>query len=234
MIKFRYLELLLLLLCFPQIMMAQDVKVQGHEEVNSEVKLGVRAGHNVVFGGFAAISFETKQTFRNDFDISGGIQYNTIGKTALEARPAYAINFDWGKIVPELLLAYTNFASINSFSAGAGVLGDFGMISAKLGYHYHIYGGYGGKIIEPFNIYYECILHLLRKPDNWKLDLVITNNEIFELERHYQPSFIVESFYYPTNRLGISFGIGYKPAGIFHLSADNYQSYIKTGICYRW
>ena len=224
MIKFRHLLTILTLALSPLILKAQD----------NEVKVGVRAGYNAAFGGYGALSLETTQTFRKGFAINGGVQYNTIGKTALEARPAYAINFKWGKIAPEVLLAYTNMSSVNSFAVGAGLGGDFGGVSAKLGYYYHTFGGQGGKITEPFNIYYELSVHLLRKVENWKMDLTITNNETFDLERHYQPSFIAECFHYPTDKIGVSFGIGCKPSGMFHMSADHYQTHIKTGVCYRW
>ena len=133
-----------------------------------------------------------------------------------------------------LLMAYTNLASVNSFAAGAGAIYDYGRISAKLGYYYRVYGGHGSRITEPFNIYYELSVHLLQQIENWDIDLTLTNNETFELERHYQPSFIAECFHFPTSKLGIAFGIGCKPAGMFNLSADYYQSFIKTGICFRW
>ena len=77
----KHLFLTLLLAITPVFMKAQE----------NDIKAGLRAGHNAVFGGFAAASLETTQTFCKDFSISGGIQYNTIGKTTLEARPAYKI-----------------------------------------------------------------------------------------------------------------------------------------------
>jgi hypothetical protein len=224
---------------YPLSMAAQDKGMtervgQQKEMKENEVTVGLRAGHNAAFGGFAAMSVETYQTIRGGLAISGGVQYNTIGKTTLEARPAYTIGFDWGRLTPELLLTYTDLASTGSFAAGAGLGADFGRVSAKLGYYYHTFGGHGGWITEPFNIYYELNVHLLKKVEDWKVDLTITNNEMFELERHYQPSFIAWCCHYPTDRLGISFGIGCKPAGMFHMSADYYQTYIKTGVCYRW
>ena len=195
MLKYRYLLLILLITSSAIGLRAQD----------DEVMLNLRSGYNAALGTFAAVSIETIQTYDCDFKISAGVQYSTIGKTALEACPAYAITYKWGKITPEVLLAYTNMSSVNSFAVGAGVGGDFGEVSAKLGYYYHKFGGKGGKITEPFNIYYELSVHLLRKVENWKMDLIITNNEIFDLERHYQPSFVVECFHYimvPRNWTG--------------------------------
>lgn len=201
---------------------------------DDEFFVRLRAGHNAAFGAFAAISLETDQTFNGNFAVNGGIQYNTIGKSSIEARPAYNIPFEWGMVSVESILAYTNLSSVNSFAAGAGALLDSRNVSLRLGYYYRLYGGRGDIIKEPFNVYYDFRAHFLRKIDDWNLDLAITNCEIFELERHYQPSFMIEGTYYPTSKLGISFGIGCKPSGIFNISADYYQSYLKTGICCRW
>lgn len=83
-------------------------------------------------------------------------------------------------------------------------------------------------------MYYALRVRLLQENRAWNVHLTITNNEIFELERHYQPSFMAECFYYPTPKWGVSLGVGCKPAGIFNISSDYYQSYLKTGVCYKW
>lgn len=201
---------------------------------NHEVSVGLRAGHNVSYGGFAAISVETYQKLHENIKIEGGLQYNSIGRTSLDARPAYINDFSWGHLTAELLFAYSNTHSINNFTAGAGVGLSGRWISGKLGYYYRIYGGNGHKLTEPFNLYYELRANLLPMIDKWDLNFLVTNCEIFELERHYQPTFIAQSSYFPIQDIGISLGIGCKPAGMFHLSADYYQSFIKLGVCYRW
>ena len=198
------------------------------------VMMELRAGDNVAFGGFAAASVMATKTFCTDFSVSGGIQYNTIGKTALEVSPAYNLPFEWGKVSVEAMLAYSNLSSINSYAIGAGTRIDSKSLSGRLGYYYRLYCGGGDKIKEPFNVFYELCVHLLKKIEDWNLDLVITNCETFVLERHFQPSFIAEGTFYPMSKLGISFGIGCKPSGMFNMSADYYQSYLKTGVCYRW
>ena len=204
------------------------------------VMVGMRTGYNVAFGGYGALSLETTQVIRGRVAIRGGVQYSSFGKTSLEARPSYMIGLECGKVSPEVLIAYTNLLSVNSFAAGVGVSGCFGTVSGRLGYYYRTFGslvnkeGQGRNIVEPFNVYYEVCIHLLRNIENWQLDLTITNNEIFELERHFQPSFIAECHYCHVGKMGLSFGIGCKLAGMFNMSADNYQTYIKTGVCYRW
>lgn len=200
----------------------------------NELMLGVRAGHNVAFGGFAALSLETNLTFGQCFNIRGGAQYSTIGKTTLEARLSYVYNFSRGSLSVEALINYARLSSTNNLAAGAGIAFSSKWVGGNAGYYYRVYGGAGGRVVEPFNIYYELYANLLPMIDNWDLQLVITNNEIFELERHFQPSFIAQCRYYLGEHVGFSLGVGCKPAGMFNMSADYYQSYIKLGVCYRW
>lgn len=201
---------------------------------NTELKAGIRAGHNASFGGFAAFSVEAMHSFLNEFSISAGAQYNTIGKTAIEAAPAYHIDFNWGRLSAEALLTYSNLTSVHNYTAGAGIKAIFGWLSAKLGYYYRIYGGNDSWITEPFNIYYELRANLLQRIERWDLELALTNCETFELERHYQPSYLAECLYVIGQKVAVSLGMGYKPAGTFNISADYYQTFIKTGVSFRW
>lgn len=224
MYKFRYLVLIFLLLACPRILNAQD----------NGFALRLRTGHNTSFGGFAAVSMEAVHDLDFNLRLSAGAQYNSIGKTSAEVRPEYQFDVSWGKLSAESMISYTHLTSVNSIAAGAGI-GLYGKrVGGRLGYYYRLYGGSGGWIKEAFNIYYEIHAEILPEIDRWDLQMIITNCEMFELERHFQPSFILQGCCYPRTHLGISFGVGCKPAGIFNISADYYQSYIKTGVCYRW
>lgn len=222
--KIKYILLLLFIGTCSFTMNAQD----------DELMIRLRTGHNSTFGGFAALSLETLQTFDSNIQISGGVQYNSIGRTAIEVRPAYYKDYDWGRISAQALLTYKNLQSVNSLAAGAGVETSGRWVAVRLGYYYHFYGQRGENIKEPFNIYYELRVNLLPMLESWDLQLAITNNERFELERHYQPSYLAQCSYYMNDYLGLTMGVGYKPAGVFNLTADYYQSFINLGICYRW
>ncbi len=195
-----------------------------------KVILGLRAGHNAVAGGFAAASLEADYYLKKHFSVTGGLQYNSIGKCAAEIRPAYFHDMAWGRISAELLMHYTHSSGLDNMSAGAGLGVSTRWISAKAGYYYRTYEG----ICEPFNLYYALTVNCLPMIEKWDLLLMITNSEIFELERHYQPSFIMHGWYYPTDNIGITVGAGLKLAGMFNLAAGYHQFHTKAGICYRW
>ena len=201
---------------------------------DNEVILSLRTGHNATFGGFAATSVEMFNAPGRNFMISSGIQYSTFGKTAVEARPAYSMDYSWGRLSAEALLTYTNLSSTNNFTTGAGMQVKSKWTEARLGYYYRIYGGRGGIITEPFNLYYELLVNLIPSVDKWGLQLRVTNCETFELERHYQPSYMAQCRYYPRKNLGTYLSLGYKPSGTFHISADYYQAFLKLGVSYRW
>ena len=224
MFKLRYL-----FLCF--VFCAGSVVLNAQ---NHDVRLGARVGYNAANGVFSAVSVETGHRFDCNFMVSGGVQYNTIGRTTIEARPAWVQDYDWGSLSTEVLLLYSNMSSLNNMAAGLGVDLRGRWIGGKFGYYYRIYGGRGGVINEPFNLYYEFCINALPMIDEWDLKFLATNNEMFELERHYQPTFMAECNYYPLEYLGVSLGMGCKPSGIFHVSADYYQSFLKLGVCYRW
>lgn len=209
----------------------QAISLNAQED---EITVKIRTGHNASFGGFGAVSLETVQNFDSGLLLCVGVQYNTISRTALEARPAWSVNYNWGVVSAEALLTYRHLASVNSIAAGAGASISGKWVGFKLGYYYHMYGHGGESIKEPFNLYYELLVNLLPMVEAWDLQLAITNSEIFELERHYQPTFIAQCRYDLNERLGFSMGIGCKPAGMFHLSADYYQSFLNLGVCYKW
>jgi hypothetical protein len=144
------------------------------------------------------------------------------------------MDFDWGRLTAETLVFYSNLSNVDNFAAGAGARAEFGRTSMQLGYYYRVYGNKVNKLTEPFNLYYELRVGLLENTKDWDLDLILTNNETFELERHYQPTYLAECFYYPTDNLGVTLGVGYKPSGTFHIAAGYYQTFIKTSVCYRW
>lgn len=222
--KFRHILLFCILTAVSLPLKAQD----------DFLKLGLRTGHNTVFGGFAAVSLESTCALCDDFSLNGGLKYNTTGKTDIAARPSYFHDFTWGRISAEVLLNYTRLASVNGMAVGggAGISGKW--IGFRLGYFYRLYGSKAGMIEEPFNIYYELRANLLPMTDKWDLQLMITNCEIFEIERHFQPTFMAEGTYSFKDHLGVSLGIGCKPAGMFNMSADYYESFLNFGFIYRW
>lgn len=201
---------------------------------SGDVAIGVKGGNSALFGAFGAVSAEAKYAAKDYFAIRGGAQYNTYGRVAAEVRPQYFHDLSFGRVSAELLCNYTNQGKQNNIAIGCGASLDVRYIWVTLGYYYRAMMQGGDTINEPFNIYYELGIRCLPKLEKGDLNVIFTNSRIFELERHYQPSFAVEGWWYPTDKWGLQVGVNYKPAGMFNISSDFYQVYGNVGVCYKW
>ena len=199
-----------------------------------ELTLGLKRGDNAIFGSFTALSVEVDYSLEKYFSMRGGVQYNTIGRGVAELRPQYFHDLNFGRVSGELLLNYSRQNSQKNYAIGAGAMLDSRSVWVSLGYYYRVMTFGADALREPFNIYYELGVRCLPKFEMWDLNIILSNNRIFELERHYQPSFVVEAWWYPLSQLGVQAGVTYKPAGMFNISSDYYQLNVNVGVCYRW
>lgn len=200
----------------------------------SMVGLNLKGGNNATFGYYGALSIEGHHSMKDYFSVKGGIQCNTVGDFAAEARPAYFHDFAKGRLQIEALLHYAPSSSIHNYALGAGVGFAARYINVNLGYYYRGIASDGDSFCEPFNIYYEFGVSCLPSIPDWDLMVSITNSRLLELERHFQPSFTIDGWWYPSEKSGITLGVSCKPAGMFNITSDYYQLYINVGACYRW
>lgn len=200
----------------------------------NEIMFAVKVGHNTLFSSFTAFSFDAKYSVGNNFSLRGGAQYNSYSRMAVELRPAYYRDIDRGRLSAEVLLGYVGQNNIGNLTLGGGATLDMHSMWATLGYYHRTMMRSGDRLTEPFNLYYEFGLRCLPNKEQWDVNAIISNSRIFELERHYQPSYIVEGWWYPKSAMGVMLSIDYKPAGVFNMASDYYQLYTKLGVCYRW
>lgn len=198
------------------------------------ISVGARGGYNLALGGYTAISLEGDYDLTEHWTVSGGALWSTIGRTAVELRRTYKLPTEWGSVELGSILHYSRLAAYNNLAAGVGVGLSSSVVFGRFGYYYRAFGAEGGHISEPFNLFYELGFHLLPKVERCDLQLIFTNCELLELERHYQPSWILRSRWSLSERLGLVVEGNYKSAGMFHMSTNFYQLSIKAGLCYNW
>ena len=220
----RLLLLLILFVTYAHALRAQDVYAT----------FGVKGGHNALFGPFAAISAEAGYEAMRGFAISGGVQCSTIGRVVAEFRPRYFHDFDFGRLSGEVLLGYTYHSRMSNYIVGCGASLDIKALWATLGYYHRTITLAKDYICEPLNIYYELGVRCVPRREKWDLNIAVTNSRIFEVERHYQPSLVVDAWWYLLDRLSLLLGFNYMPAGMFNLSSDYGRAYANVGVCCRW
>jgi hypothetical protein len=220
---------------FVILVIAIALAITGKVEAQSgEVALVVKGGHNSPLGAFTAVAVQTKYAAERDFALRTGVQYNTIARVTAEFRPQYFHDLSFGRVSAEILFNYTYQSHLSNYAIGCGATLDIPRLWATIGYYHRTMAMGKDALYEPFNLYYELGIRCLPKREKWDLNVIFTNSQLFELERHYQPTLAVESWWYPLENLGVQLGVNYKSAGMFHLSSDYYQIYGNVGVCYRW
>ncbi|MBO7231418.1 MAG: hypothetical protein J6V20_08465 [Bacteroidaceae bacterium] len=216
--------LLLLFSVFSSLLYAQD----------NTVELSVKGGNNMALGNFVALSIDANTVPCKSFSLKGGLQYNFSSDFVAEVRPAYFYDLPKMRLSVEALVHYQPLNNIHNVAAGGG----FGLrtryLWATLGYYHRSITSGKSRFCEPFNLYYEFGVNVLPSVEICDLMFSISNSRIFDLERHYQPSLIVDCMLYPIEKWGVVLGACYKPAGMFNLSSDYYQFYANIGVCYKW
>ena len=194
------------------------------------------AGHNVFFGKYYSASLVARHSLPRYFGIIGGIQASSLPKWGVDVRPALFHDFPFGRGAVEAVISYTRQSGTGNLCAGVGASLRMLRWWVVLGYYHRTITaiGYGQKIIEPLNLLYEIGVSFLPRIPEWDLRLHISNGRMFEIERVYQPTFTAEAAWHPTEKIGLELEAGYKPAGMFHLSHNYYQSFLGLGISFKW
>lgn len=63
---------------------------------------------------------------------------------------------------------------------------------------------------------------------------MISNVDDYQMERMWQPLFMVGAWYDVTNNWRLNFGVQCKPTGMFHLDATFYGATARAGFTYRF
>lgn len=203
---------------------------------NGNLGLEGRWGNNVYFGQWGSASITAEHTLRRYLSLRGGIQYISFPSLGADFRPAFFHDFRFARLLVEALFEYRRQSSTDNFCAGISAGLKMPYLWFMLGYYHRTIRavGYKDKIVEPVNLLYEIGVSIIPKIRNWDIEASISNSELLALERAYQPTVSLKGVWYPSSRTGIWLGIGYKPAGVFNLSHNYYQSFLKLGVQYRW
>lgn len=204
-------------------------------ETGCVTSLELQGGHSAVWGRYGAVGMSAYYSLPQYFAVQGGVQYNITNCVVADVRPAFIYHIASGRLHIEALCHYTmvqHSAQSLCFGAGVGFTGKY--IWCNAGYYYRTLGISALTVAEPFNIYYELGVNCLPNVESWDLTVAVTNSNMYDLERHYQPSLQVDACWHTTPSLGLLCGVRYKPAGMFNLSSDYYQLSVNVGVVYRW
>ena len=202
----------------------------------SEAGFEAGIGNNVFFGRYYSAALVVRHSLPKYFSIDAGVQGVSLPKWTADVRPAVFHDFSFGRGILQAIFSYARQSGTGNMCAGASASLRMLRWWITMGYYHRtiIAIGYGQKITEPLNMLYEIGVSFLPRIPEWDLLLSISNGRMFEIERIYQPTLAAEAVWHPNPKISLKLGAGYKPAGMFNLSHNYYQSFMNLGISYKW
>lgn len=87
---------------------------------------------------------------------------------------------------------------------------------------------------EPFNLLYRLEVFARPQTNNWNLSLTVSNRDDWQMERMWQPLFMLNARYDINEHWRLHWEAETKITGMFHLNATFYAAYLRTGFSYRF
>ena len=238
--QFPLLVLLFFLAAAPALF-AQSSRA-GHSGAVSLSALG-EYDCNATYGSQANFDLLADVPVGERFDCQPAVQFASAGiySAALQARTLFPVGK--GCIYLKDRFLFRDIARSNMYDAclGASVgyyrphleaeLGMFGRFMDALDRNWH---SLDGIMCEPFNCMYTLKGLLRPAGSGWNVSLALTNVDLFQMERMWQPIFILGGNWDCSERLEILADIVCKPTGMFHLNAETYSLTARAGITYRF
>lgn len=109
-------------------------------------------------------------------------------------------------------------------------VGMFGRVMDGFGRDIHTLDA---AICEPFNLIYSVKGILCKSDSCWNLWASLSNVDIFQLERMWQPIVSAGGWYDLSTRLSLRLEAVCKPAGMFHLNAEFYSINVRAGVIFK-
>lgn len=198
--------------------------------------------YNTTWGHGAGLDLIADIPIGAAFDCEPALQVSSVGvhTAAVQTRALFPV----GKtsLYMKNRIAFKDVARSGMYDACMGFsLGWFcGHVDVEAGMFGRVMDSFGRDIhsldaamCEPFNLIYS-IKGFLRKPDSrWNAWASISNVDIFQLERMWQPIVSAGGWYDLGSRMSIRLEAVCKPTGMFHLNAEFYSISVRAGVSFK-
>lgn len=228
--------------CFPKSLAGQEVIGESYPVHVYSIRAGAEYQYNATYGHQAAFNVMAVVPVGFHFDFQPAVQASTANYYTAALQTKAKFNLPAGRLYLKNRLVFKDVARSNMYDFCMGLsagyewdyidveVGMFSRFMDSFGRDYH---SLDATLCEPFNLIYS-IKGLVRPGSSrWNLTLGMSNVDIFEMERGWQPIFSMGGKFAVNNRLLLNLDAFCKPAGMFHLNAEFYAAIVRFGVTYR-
>ncbi len=200
-------------------------------------------GYNYTWGSYADFDIVSRIPLNPNFEMDAGVQLSTANVYTLsfDARPKFALPVGEMYLDTRLLYKIVVRDGVHDVGASFGLgyrmdyvdvqLGAFTRFMNEFKRPWHSENEIAG---EPISMHYSVEVFVRPRTSIWNLSMRIANYDDFQLERVWQPLFMIGGRYRPISHLDVLAEVEIKPTGMFHLNASFYGVKGRVGVAWEF
>ena len=227
------------LLLLPMMAFAQ---VQSGDSQYS-LSLHVGYGHNQTYGSMGNFDIDAYMPINQYFEMQTNIRLSTANFYAMgvQLRPKFALPVGEMFIEDRLMARLITRDQFNEVLQALSLGYRMEYVSFQVGmatrlmiqqpYEWH---STESIICEPFIMLYRVEAFVRPQTSKWNINMCVSNMDNYQIERVWQPMFMLGGWYDPTDHWRVRMSAECKPTGMFHLNATYYGAEVRVGAEYRF
>ena len=237
--KFTLFTALALLLALP----IQAVKRPGFGDRRYSITGIVEYSYNSTWGHHGNFDIQALMPINPHFEMEAKLQFSTanVHTGVVQLRPKFQLPVGELFIETDVLYKIVARNRMNDFNAALGLGYRMDYVSVTLGMFGRVMLDWGRSlysdesyVTEPFNVLYRLEVFCRPQDNPWNLSFCISNLDDYQMERMWQPLFMVGAWYDVDDHWRLNFGAQCKPTGMFHLDATFYGATARAGFTYKF
>lgn len=242
--------LLLLFLAAALVMPAKDYTsldgghlLRGFGEEKYSLSLMAEYAYNRTWEHMGNVDIYAHMPVVKNVQIDARVQYQSanVFTGALVLRPTFDLPV--GQLFAETELMYKAVARnrMSDICAALSVGWRFDYVSVQIGGFTRVMDSWDRDWhsedkyeTEPFNLLYRLEVFARPQINNWNISLALSNRDDWQMERMWQPLFMLNSRYDINEHWRLHLEAMTKITGMFHLNATFYAAALRLGATYRF
>lgn len=217
--------------------------LRGFGQERYSVSFFAEYGYNRSWEHFGNFDVMAHMPVVKNVQIDARMQYQTVNAFtgAVVLRPTFDLPVGQLFAETEILYKAVFRSRMSDFCAALSVGWRFDYVSVQIGgfarvmdswdYGWHSTDKYQS---EPFNLLYRLEVFCRPQTNNWNISAGISNKDDWQMERMWQPMFLLGGRYDIDEHWRVHLDGQMKITGMFHLNATFYAAYLRAGFSYRF
>ena len=218
------------------------VAAQETVQPTTEFEFLTEYGYNLTYQHHANFDLKARTTINRHFELDAALQLSTVNHytAAVSTRAVFPLPVGDMYLQNRLMYKLLCFAKLYDFNASLSLGYRMDYVNVELGLFARVMDEWKRPvhsevepIIEPYNILYRIEAFVRPQASRWNLSLCFSNIDDYQMERMWQPLFMLGGYYCPADHWKVLAGVECKPTGMFHLNAQFYGVVARVGVAYK-